>query len=286
VGTFKTNVKSFRIQKQQKQGNTLTPDTNSEILNYAKQESKKLGVNIADFNDFKNQTIPQVAQTLLKNGESQQFVADVTNEMLDVILPNAEANYYSDVDLGLAIANDQSIQASAKNECLRMNHAYGDQQDIAKQAQLKAVLSYTESILNDKLTTKSEGTFVGFMKDYAADGKYDVGSEVDENDLQYLFDYQYDKTVGADFSEYSLDDIPTIDVTLGQYDQDVLGRITINQPFTNLEDAASSYGIADILPGYQVHVKIDGKDVTSDSHYCKLSLQLGVATDNDPKNVL
>jgi hypothetical protein len=283
VGTFKTNVKSF---KSQKQGNTLTPATNDEILNYVKQESKKLGVNIADFNDFKNQTVPQVAQTLLKNGESQQFVADVTDEMLDVILPNAEANYYSDVDLGLAIANDPSIQASAKNECLQMNRAYGNQQDIAKQAQLKAVLTYAENILNEKLTTKDDGIFVGFMKDYTANGKYDVGSEVDENDLQYLFDYQYDKTVGADFSEYLLDDIPAIDATLGQYDQDVLSRITVNQSFTSLEDAASSYGIADVLPGYQLHVKIDGKNVTADSHICKLSLQLGVATDNNPKNVL
>lgn len=149
-------------------------------------------------------------------------------------------------------------------------------------SKLSTILSYAETSLNKTLTTIDDGCLVNMIKDYSPTGKYDVNQEINANDLCHVFNYQYDITANVNIGEYNPELEYDMDNTSSStdYDQDLLG--TVSQPLSSLTNCANAYGLAEIYPGYRLHTKIINKDVTTDSHKCVLTLQLGVSSASNP----
>jgi hypothetical protein len=130
--------------------------------------------------------------------------------------------------------------------------------------QKQAALNFAQNRLNKLLTTIPNSDFATLVKDYSATGKYDIGSEIDDNDLSKLFNFAYDRTEGATLSRVNLSDI-NIDVNNLQPGADGTYSSKLNQyevkPLSTYSSYGATYGLAEIIPGYKLHMKIIGKDV-------------------------
>jgi antitoxin component YwqK of YwqJK toxin-antitoxin module len=143
-------------------------------------------------------------------------------------------------------------------------------------------LTYIQNKLNDFLLVNTESDFVKSMKDYSNTGKYDVGNEIVDKDLGTLFKFGYDKTQGAIISDDSvnlndvginIDNLQATDST--EYDQG--NMLFETKDFTNYNGYGGTYGMAEFMPGFKLHVKIINKDVTTKSQICHLDLLMGVS---------
>ena len=100
---------------------------------------------------------------------------------------------------------------------------------------------------------------------------------LDANDLQYLFNYRYDTQPNYDYEHY-LDNTDREYIPNSEdYDSALLDQLYCKKEFSTYTSGTNNYGLAEILPGYVLHVKVIGMDATSDSHTCKLTLQLGIS---------
>jgi hypothetical protein len=148
-------------------------------------------------------------------------------------------------------------------------------------------LSFIQKKLGDFLIANTESDFAKNIVDYSNTGKkYDVGQEILDKDLSSLFKFNYDKTQGAiiDDDNVNLHDIGVNVDQLKATDNDTYDDeniLTETKSFSEYDGYGGTYGLAEFMPGFKLHAKIIGKDVTSRSHNCHLELQLGVSV-RDP----
>jgi hypothetical protein len=132
--------------------------------------------------------------------------------------------------------------------------------DIQKQA----ALNFAQRHLNQLLTVIPDTDFTKKIIDYSANGQYDVNDEIGANDLSQLFNFAYDRTEGAILSKV---DLSNIDINVndlkpsesGDYDN-ALNQYEI-KPLSTYSGYGATYGLAEIIPGYKLHLRITGKDV-------------------------
>jgi hypothetical protein len=150
-------------------------------------------------------------------------------------------------------------------------------------------LSFAEKQMGTNNLSYNENTNIdvpGLLKDYSSNGKYDVGSILDFDDVSKLFSYNYDKTFGVDLSNYGINDVSNIQPFDGDYETDfgVYEKQSFDK-YSVLDENANvvaDFEQNDILPGYKIHFRIANKDVDTDASKCVLTYEMGVSYDNDP----
>jgi hypothetical protein len=261
---------------------------------YLNEQAKKLGIEVADFNAYQKSTIPQThklyIEDLMNAGVDTNTAQKTADEMANFqlsLLQQAQEQLCSDLDLALLMANTQTmakfdINAIKSHGQILLSEK--ESQDRLINTQLHAVLNYASSVLNDHLIVQDNGEFIPMLKDYDANGKYQIGDEINAVDLQSLFHFTYNATCGADLTQYNIQDLaPT---TSGEYDSNIIEAISVNAPLGTYENEFASYELGDIIPGYQLRAKIASMDDTTDSHRCKISFLFGVSRDSDPSTVV
>jgi hypothetical protein len=154
------------------------------------------------------------------------------------------------------------------------------EQDRIETARLNVALSYIENAMNTRLSLSSNcATAINLIKEYSSTGKYTQGSEIDKNDLQYFFNYQYDPSYGALLTTPKFDYSSPVS---GDYDYQHLNFQTQNLSTYSINNGPS-YQLGEILPGYTLHAKILNEDVDTEANFCNLTFQFGVSeTNSDP----
>jgi hypothetical protein len=131
--------------------------------------------------------------------------------------------------------------------------------------QKQAALSFAQGRLHDLLNVAEDtSAFVKMIKDYSPTGTYDINQEIKAEDFSKLFTYDYDRTEGAILSRVNLNDINiNIDNLQAGNNGDYDARVNQfeKKALSTYSSYGATYGLAEILPGYQLHAKIIGKDV-------------------------
>lgn len=271
--------------------------TDSDYLNKAynqiRVEASKIGSDVIDWNDFdkteKNTIVKSYFSELVKNGVSNQDARQTSDNYLDCInnIENSGKEFmWDNVQLNLQLLQTMDGQNDSRFFIQNIFHKNSltihQEKDRMTTARLNVALSYLESNLNTRLTITSDTkNAINLMKEYSANGKYSIGSEIDKNDLQYFFNYQYDPSYGALLNTPKFDYSTPIS---GDYDTDHL--IFQNQQLTSYNiNNGPSYETSEILPGYTLHAKIIKEDVDSQANFCNLTFQFGISeTNTDPYN--
>jgi hypothetical protein len=149
---------------------------------------------------------------------------------------------------------------------------------------LKEALNLLQKDIKNNLKFKADQTisFANLMKDYSKFGTYDVGSDIGAKDFAKLFTYDYDNSIGADLNRYAYG-TSNIPLATGEYADIVT---TTTKDFSTFDGPSATLSLGEFITGYVAHIKIVNKDVTSNSHDGKLTLQFGVSTITDKDNIL
>jgi hypothetical protein len=128
--------------------------------------------------------------------------------------------------------------------------------------------------LQQNINLNAQAKFLQSVTNYSETGKLKAGDEIPTDLLGPLFSYNYNRCYGAPLDEFK-DDISDITPVTGAHSADANNLITLD--FTGYDGDGSTFGMAEILPGYTVHFKIDSMDQDTDSHICKLVLLPGIS---------
>lgn len=289
VGTYLHNV-------------TPTSDLDSKGLQQqyekVKEENKKVGIDVVDYNEFKNYDAITLVDSYLNTFKSDGHT-DADVESLKTILlanvsevtNNAIENLDNKLDLSFEIADTQGFDEMSPDI---------DHRTAVINAKLASALKYEQSLFDDDQfqITPSSAEFLKYYSDYTTDGSTTpnpkikplvVGDVVPEELIQYLITYTYDTVYGADYAEresYGFDITPDkISAnTNSEYDPTALGLCSYTQPLSSLNCQSCTYGLGEFIPGYALKLAIKSIDDTTDSHICKMVLTKGVSyTDSDNK---
>jgi hypothetical protein len=248
VGTFEANINDHYNSLQ-----GLTTQ-NMDTYNFMESEANKFGVSVIDYDSMYNcvaknisQSSPEAANTIQK-----LLVRDQYN-LSDL------AKFRTDLSLALG----------------------GTQNEV-----LSSMLQEIDLSFNNSLTVKDDGTFINKLSIYSSSGKYKEGDIISENDLQDVFQYQYQTTYGYDYAS-NFDQLEYIEPTsTGEYEQSVFDSLIAKKDMSGFDGAYASYAPGEFIPNYLLKAKILNLDYKTDSHKCDITFQFGVAPTNDPKNVV
>ncbi|MDE6477410.1 MAG: hypothetical protein K2L48_04515 [Mycoplasmoidaceae bacterium] len=288
VGTYLHNV-------------TPTNDLNSKGLQEqylkVKEENKKVGIDVVDYNEFKNYDAISLVDSYLDTFKLDDHTDSEVESLKTILLSNiseatnnARENLDNQLDLSFEIANTQGFDQMSPEV---------DHRTAVVNSKLASALKYEQSLFDDdkfQTTTSSSAEFLKYYSDYTTDGlttpnpkikALSVGDIIPEELLQYLITYNYDTVYGADYAEaeyYGFDITPNeiCANTNSEYDPIALGLCSYTQPLSSLQSAYCTYGLGEFVPGYTLKLAIKSIDDTTDSHICKMVLTKGVGyTDSD-----
>jgi hypothetical protein len=295
VGTFKANMTNWAPPADY--AVSKPSDLIALKYQYLTSQAKALNVDVVDFTELANRSIPKMNDFLVRDltslGVDQKTAKTVANKMQEKqysLLDQAQKGLYSTYDF--AIANINLCNSSEFDlTYIKTNGEVSlSSEEIAQRienAQLKATLNYVRSSLNNTLTINDNGLFPSKMADYSIDGKtgYTTNSIITETDLSSLFSFKYNPVAGADLSQFDLDDLPA--TSTGDYSTDVIDALGVVQTLgTYTGGEYDTYELGDVVPSYQLRAKILSYDATTDSHFLNLNLQFGVSRDSDPSNII
>jgi hypothetical protein len=125
---------------------------------------------------------------------------------------------------------------------------------------------------NSDLTVQA--AFLKNVINYSETGSLKTGDEIPTEFIGKLCSYNYNRCYGAPLDEYR-EDISDVTATTGTHSAEANNLIKLN--FVGYNGDGSTFGMAEILPGYTAHLKIDSMDQDTDSHTCKLILVPGIS---------
>jgi hypothetical protein len=143
------------------------------------------------------------------------------------------------------------------------------------------------NVLIDAIKTKNleqnsdltvQAAFLKNVINYTKTGSLKAGDEIPTNFVGNLCTYNYNRCYGAPLDEFK-EDISDVTATAGTHSTEANNLIKLN--FIGYNGDGSTFGMAEILPGYTVHLKIDSMDQDTDSHTCKLTLLPGISKTGD-----
>jgi hypothetical protein len=247
VGTFKANVNNYRTSLTARNAE----NSNQSALGYIDVEAKKLGVQVPDYNYSYN-----VATQYLETG------AETAKDVL--VRDQYGLVDYDTMQLDLLRANPSSTQTQVLN----------------------AVLLQAQQKLNSTLNFVNDGSFVNKLSAYNANGHYKTGDILSQDDMNSLLSFTYSTTYGYDYAS-NFNQLQSIDATEpGEYDPSVLDSLVCTKTLSGFNGAYATFEPGEILPGYQLKVRILNEDYMTDSHKCNITFQFGISSSNDPSNII
>ncbi len=276
VGTYLHNVTPT---------NNLDSKGLQEQYQKVKEENQKVGIDVVDFDEFKNYSTPLFIDNYVQGYKNEDGISSEQAEELKQILLSsysdigneAMQNLDGQAELSFALVDDESFDQMSPDI---------DHYQARINAKLQAALKFEQVLFNDKQLQVNDTSpeFLKYYSDYTTDGKttpdskikaLSVGDIVPENLLQYLLTYNYDTVYGADYAEaeyYGFDITPDeiCANTNSEYDPIALGLCSYTQPLSSLQTAYCTYGVGEFLPGYALELAIKSIDDTTDSHQCKM----------------
>jgi hypothetical protein len=230
------------------------------------KEANNVGIDISDlsvFNKSKDGVANNYYNMLIQQGVSIDEATQSTNKFKTIYqdeVNKAKIELWDPFEFAYQLDNSIVQQNLTLNQIKRKNNT-STTVDFRKETALSFIQGRLQSLL---IPILEKSSFINLIKNYSSTGKYDVGNEIEANDLGKLFNFSYDRTEGAILSRVNLNDV-NIDVNNLQAGKDGNYNPNINQfeikPLSTYSSYAATYGLAEVIPGYQLHVKIIGKDV-------------------------
>jgi hypothetical protein len=310
AGTLLNNVNKNVASLNQTQD--LTDGEYSAI----KQEAKKLGVDIfdntasansmndsvstytnyltqQDFSDSDIKTKTASFKNIWNNNlsASKDGLYDSFEFQKEFIMAAADQGLLNDKTTNTTVASEhfgigkKLTSSKLKYTSFSNENGNGATTTLAAQMLSELGLSYIKSKSNEVLTVSVTPGFASNIIGYADTAQYEVGDEIESEDLSGLFTFSYDQVQGAILSDDSvnLSDIgvnvdelqPIEDST--EYDSSDSTMFAVNKNFTEYDGYGGTYRLAEFMPGFKLHTRIVSKDVDSKSQICHLELELGVS---------
>ena len=307
VGTFKANVLNCDVSNSENQQEEI----NAKYA-FLKSEASKIGIDVLDFDLYRNYLIPKTVadfkDSLSRMSISQDQIeikTKVLEQNLVETFKKANENLWSDNEFFIALpsfyqlinnyTNPETTNNISDISLLNTlnNVKYSDQDENEFKYQLSNVLNW---ILKECSTSNNNGFNNGItirkdvdlalFKDYEVN---QIGYSVDEiikpKDMSKLFDFTYSKVYGCDYAnEFFLDDIEPTEV--GEYNKDVFSKLYETKELSTFDSPYATYGLNEILPGFQFNAEIVTLDSTTDSHSCHLEVKIGISHSSNPDYVL
>ena len=279
---------------------------------FLKSEASKIGIDVLDFDLYRNYLIPKTVadfkDSLSRMSISQDQIeikTKVLEQNLVETFKKANENLWSDNEFFIALpsfyqlinnyTNPETTNNISDISLLNTlnNVKYSDQDENEFKYQLSNVLNW---ILKECSTSNNNGFNNGItirkdvdlalFKDYEVN---QIGYSVDEiikpEDMSKLFDFTYSKVYGCDYAnEFFLDDIEPTEV--GEYNKDVFCKLYETKELSTFDSPYATYGLNEILPGFQFNAEIVTLDSTTDSHSCHLEVKIGISHSSNPDYVL
>ncbi len=256
----------------------MTKEGINAVYGYVNDEANKLGIQVADYYEILNNNIPNNTlnfyNILLNNGCSESDAskkAQNFKEELICLLDEADEQLWDSFHYTLALqdfADDNNSQ---------------NQEDSV----LATVLSYASTSFCDTLTVNQEFDAIKLLADYSDNGQGLIASDTQLSDEQVtkLFNYQYQLTEGCDFSDYRAWDIaPSTED--GDIPSTIVDKLSVTRPLDTFNGYSVNFGKNEIYPGYKLNVKINSVENDEDSHKCNIQFKFGICKSSNPSHIL
>ncbi len=278
IGILKANIdqkKEELLKDYSDSSRSLNQDGLNQMYYYVNEQAKALGVDVVDFYQLANKTIPNTVlayyNELVESKVSQEDAeqkADEFKEQLVGLLDEAQTQLWDDVHYSLNLSQYQDEMTEAIDN-----------------AELSTVLNYACTHFESLLTVNQSYNSISAYADYSSDGNgIKVGDVLTSEQISKIFNFKYCLSVGADFEDYQVENYSATES--GEYPQEIINNMFDIAPLSSHSTFAANYDESEILPGYKLNVQVIDMENEINSHKCDVQFKFGICRSTNQEKII
>lgn len=278
IGILKANIdqkKEELLENYSDVSGTLNQNGLNQMYYYVNQQAKALGVDVVDFYQLANKTIPDTVlayyNELVESKISQDDAEKKANEFKEQLvglLEEAQTQLWDNIHYSLNLSQYQDEMTEAIDN-----------------AELSTVLNYVSTHFEDLLTVNESYNSISTYADYSSDGSgIKVGDILTSEQISKIFNFKYCLSVGADFEDYQIENYPATEP--GEYPQEIINNMFDIAPLSSHSTFTANYNESEILPGYKLNVQVVDMENEINSHKCVVQFKFGICRSTNEEKII